>query len=129
MPGRTSRDPRIAANLIALAWVLRRGVSFSTAWYTQPGFIAGMAAIPFVTPFLFGIVLLRRAGDRQLSLKNASTAGAAPKWFLAGAYSPAPIITIGMVGVADPCSGSTVIAKALASAPVGNGGCITVALP
>ena len=42
---------------------------------------------------------------------------------LAGNYSPAPVITIGIVGVADPCSGSTVIANALASTPAGKGGC------
>jgi len=44
-------------------------------------------------------------------------------------YSPAPIITIGIVGVDDPCSGSTVIANAFASTPAGKGGLITVALP
>jgi hypothetical protein len=36
---------------------------------------------------------------------------------------------MGIVGVADPFSGSIVIAKALASAPAGSGGLITVALP
>jgi hypothetical protein len=36
-------------------------------------------------------------------------------------YAP-PIMTIGMVGVVDPCSGSMVMAKALASTPGGNGG-------
>src|SRR5438552_12093773 len=41
-------------------------------------------------------------------------------------YSPAPIITIGIVGVDDPCSGSTVIANAFASTPAGSGGLITV---
>ena len=44
-------------------------------------------------------------------------------------YSPAPSITIGMVGVVDPASGSTVMANALASAPAGSGGLTTVALP
>jgi len=44
-------------------------------------------------------------------------------------YSPAPDMKIGIVGVVDPCSGSTVIAKALASAPAGSGGSTTVALP
>ncbi len=44
-------------------------------------------------------------------------------------YSPAPTITIGIVGTNDPCSGSTVIANVLASTPGGNCGLITVALP
>jgi hypothetical protein len=33
------------------------------------------------------------------------------------------------VGAADPASGSTVMAKVLASRPAGNGGLITVAVP
>ena len=48
---------------------------------------------------------------------------------LADLYSPAPTITIGMVGVEEPASGSTVMAKALASVPAGSGGLTTVALP
>ena len=44
-------------------------------------------------------------------------------------YSPAPIITIGMVGVAAPASFSTVIANALASTPPGSGGFTRLALP
>src|SRR5215469_3610845 len=42
---------------------------------------------------------------------------------------PEPIITIGMVGVVLPCSGSIVIAKALASTSIGSGGFMTVAPP
>src|SRR6266852_6618533 len=44
-------------------------------------------------------------------------------------YSPAPTIMIDDVGAAEPASGSTVMAKALASTPAGRGGLITVALP
>ena len=44
-------------------------------------------------------------------------------------YSPAPVITIGIVGVTDPASGSMVIANAFASTPGGSGGLTTVALP
>src|SRR4051812_9869211 len=44
-------------------------------------------------------------------------------------YSPAPTITIGMVGVDDPCSGSMVMANAFGSTPTGSGGLITAALP
>jgi hypothetical protein len=44
-------------------------------------------------------------------------------------YTPAPIMTIGIVGVDDPLSGSTVIAKVFASTPAGSGGWMTCALP
>jgi hypothetical protein len=30
----------------------------------SPGFIVGIPAVPFIIPFLFGVVLLRRAGDQ-----------------------------------------------------------------
>jgi len=32
-------------------------------WYASPGFIVGIPAVPFIIPFLFGVVLLRRAGE------------------------------------------------------------------
>ena len=44
-------------------------------------------------------------------------------------YSPALIITIGMVGEAAPASSSTVMANALAIVSGGSGGLTTVALP
>src|SRR5881398_1447642 len=44
-------------------------------------------------------------------------------------YSPAPIISIGIVGTDEPLSGSIVIANAFASTPAGSGGLITMALP
>jgi len=43
----------------------RRGLHFptlSTPCYTGPGFIVGIPAVPFIVPFLFGVVLFRRAG-------------------------------------------------------------------
>ena len=61
----------VAASLIALLFLVMRGMSFpdpaalSTPWYTQPGFVAGIPAVPFIMPFLLGVVLLRRAGDKQ----------------------------------------------------------------
>jgi len=36
--------------------------ALSTPWYTSPGFVVGIPAVPFIMPFLFGVVLLRRAG-------------------------------------------------------------------
>lgn len=60
----------VAANLVAFLCLAMRGLSFpdpsalSTPWYTRPGFVAGIPAIPFIMPFLLGVVLLRRAGDK-----------------------------------------------------------------
>ena len=56
-------------NLLALVLLVIRGLNFpdpkalSTPWYTSPGFIVGIPAVPFIIPFLFGVVLLRRAGE------------------------------------------------------------------
>jgi hypothetical protein len=33
--------------------------------YTSPGFIVGIPTVPFIMPFLFGVVLLRRAGEES----------------------------------------------------------------
>lgn len=59
----------VLLNILALALLLLRGVSFPTPtaspapWYTRPGFVAGIPAMPWVMPFLLGAVLLRRSGD------------------------------------------------------------------
>ena len=37
----------------------------SQPWYTIPGFILGVPALPLIMPCLLGVVLLRRAGDEQ----------------------------------------------------------------
>jgi hypothetical protein len=56
-------------SLIAFALLLIRGLHFpdpralSTPWYANPGFAVGIPAVPFIIPFYFGVVLLRRAGD------------------------------------------------------------------
>jgi hypothetical protein len=61
----------IIVNFVALLFLVVRGVQFpdpkalSAPWYTQPGFIVGIPAIPFIMPFLLGVVLLRRAGNEQ----------------------------------------------------------------
>ncbi len=62
----------VIANLIAVLVITIRGLSFpdpgagSTPWYTQPGFIAGIPAVPWIMPYLIGVVLLSRAGDKQV---------------------------------------------------------------
>ena len=56
-------------SLVALLLLVIRGLRFpdpkalSTPWYTSPGFIVGIPAVPFIIPFLFGVALLRRAGE------------------------------------------------------------------
>lgn len=64
-------------SLVALLLLVIRGLHFpdpkalSTPWYTSPGFIVGIPAVPFIIPFLFGVVLLRRAGEGTTLLKAA----------------------------------------------------------
>jgi len=58
-------------SFVALLFLMIRGLQYpdpralSTPWYTSPGFIVGSPALPFIMPFLFGVVLLRRAGEEQ----------------------------------------------------------------
>ena len=59
----------VALNALALALLMLRGVTYPDPsaspepWYTRPGFIVGIPAVPWIMPFLLGIVLLRRAGE------------------------------------------------------------------
>ena len=59
----------LAAAFVPLTFIVIRGLSFpdptvsSTPWYLQPGFIAGIPAVPWMLPFLLGVLLIRRAGD------------------------------------------------------------------
>jgi hypothetical protein len=54
---------------VALLLVGARGLTFpdptagTVPWYVQPGFIAGIPAVPWIMPHLLGVVLLRRAGS------------------------------------------------------------------
>lgn len=69
--GRTASRAYIIANFVALFFLGIRGLRFpdpaalSAPWYTSPGFGVGIPAVPFIMPFLLGVVLLRRAGDVQ----------------------------------------------------------------
>jgi hypothetical protein len=78
--GLLSRGGKIGfavANLILLGLLLVRGLSFpdpratSTPWYFNLGFIAGIPAVPWIMPYLFGVVLLRRAGMQANAAKMA----------------------------------------------------------
>jgi hypothetical protein len=69
--GRRATRAFMIVNGVALLFLVIRGLHFpdpralSTPWYTSPGFVVGIPAVPFIMPFLFGVVLLRRAGEEQ----------------------------------------------------------------
>jgi len=54
----------VASLLLALTGVhFPDPKALSTPWYTTPGFVVGIPAVPFFMPALLGVVLLRRAGN------------------------------------------------------------------
>lgn len=65
--GRNASRAYVALNLLALAMLMLRGVSFPSfagepsPWYTRPGFIVGIPAMPWLMPYFLGVVLLGRA--------------------------------------------------------------------
>ncbi len=69
--GRRATRAFIIVSFVALLFLVIRGLHYpdpralSTPWYTSPGFVVGIPAVPFIMPFLFGVVLLRRAGKEQ----------------------------------------------------------------
>src|SRR5438876_10589627 len=67
--GRGAIRAFIIVSFVALLFLVIRGFRYPdgrvTPWYTNPGFIGGIAAVPFIMPILFGVVLLRRAGGDQ----------------------------------------------------------------
>jgi hypothetical protein len=70
--GRRVSQVFVVLNLIALVFLVMRGLAFpdpaaiTTPWYTQPGFIAGIPAVPWIVPHLMGAALLRRARSEQM---------------------------------------------------------------
>ena len=69
--GRTAARASMILSGIALLFLAIRGLQYpdpkalSASWYTSPGFIVGIPAVPFIMPCLLGVVLLRRAGEKQ----------------------------------------------------------------
>jgi len=69
----TTRAYVIAAMLLLLLIVVK-GLSYpdptapSAPWYFNLAFIAGIPAVPWIIPYLFGVVLLRRAGDESVRI-------------------------------------------------------------
>jgi len=75
--GRWAAAAYVTLSAVALLFLVLRGLAFpsatgaSRAWYTEPGFVVGIPAIPWVLPALLGVVLLRRAGDVPLHSLSA----------------------------------------------------------
>ncbi len=71
--GRGAARTFTIVSLVALVLLVIRGLHFpdphalSAPWYTNPGFIVGIPAVPFIIPFLFGVILLRRAGESDVA--------------------------------------------------------------
>lgn len=61
----------VIASMALAVLIVMRGLSYpklsadSAPWYFSAGFIAGIAAVPWIMPCLLGVVLLRRAGDER----------------------------------------------------------------
>src|SRR5438552_13519423 len=69
--GRRATRAFIIVSFVALLFLVIRGLKYpdpralSGPWYTNPGIVVGIPAVPFIMPFLFGVVLLRRTGEEQ----------------------------------------------------------------
>ena len=69
--GRGAARAYVAASAVFVLLLVIRGVTYpeisdnTAPWYTRPGVIAGIPAIPWIMPGLLGAVVLRRAGDEQ----------------------------------------------------------------
>lgn len=69
--GRKASLAYIIVNFIALIFIVIKVLehpdpaAVSQPWYTIPGFVLVIPALPLVMPSLLGVVLLRRAGDGQ----------------------------------------------------------------
>src|SRR5207245_11192865 len=69
--GRGAARAYVIASIVFIILLVMRGVSFpelsdaSAPWYVRPGFVAGIPAVPWIMPFLLGVVVLRRAGDER----------------------------------------------------------------
>lgn len=59
----------VSASFLAVLLLVTRGLGFPNPavafahWYTIPGWVAGIPAVPWVMPCIFGIILLRRTGN------------------------------------------------------------------
>ena len=69
--GRSAARAYVTVSMVLVLLLVTRGLSYpelsgdTAPWYTRPGLIAGIPAIPWIMPCLLGVVSLRRAGDDQ----------------------------------------------------------------
>jgi hypothetical protein len=69
--GRGAARAYAAASAILVLFLVMRGLEFpeisanTAPWYTRPGVIAGIPAIPWIMPCLLGAVVLRYTGVRS----------------------------------------------------------------
>ena len=69
--GRGASRAYAVLSFVALLCLVTRGLQFpdpaasSMPWYTVPGFIAGIPAVPFIIPYLFGVISFRRTNREQ----------------------------------------------------------------
>jgi hypothetical protein len=69
--GRVATLAYVVASAILVSLMVIRGVEYpeisaaTAPWYTRPGVIAGIPAVPWFMPGLLGAVLLRRSGGAQ----------------------------------------------------------------
>lgn len=65
--GRSATLGFLTVTALAFSFLCARGIAFpnpnaaATPWYFTPGFIAGIPAMPWLMPYLLGVVVLRRA--------------------------------------------------------------------
>jgi hypothetical protein len=70
--GRIATAAFVGASLLATLFLALRGLSFPDAalalgdWRRIPGYIAGIPAVPWIMPSLFGVLLLWRAGMAEV---------------------------------------------------------------
>ncbi len=63
--GRGASFTFVGLSFVALLCLITRGLQFpdpsalTTPWYTVPGFVAGIPAVPFIIPYLLGVISLR----------------------------------------------------------------------
>lgn len=69
--GRRAARGFVVASCIAVVCLVVRGPTFPSPkavaehWYDIPGFVVGIPAVPWIMPMMFGVALLRRAGDKS----------------------------------------------------------------
>lgn len=67
--GRRAARGFVVASCVAVLCLVVRGPTFPSPtavaehWYDIPGFVVGIPAVPWIMPMMFGVALLRRAGD------------------------------------------------------------------